>query len=586
MNERCILKLLVKSLNCIFVSFYLIILIFMLTNFKLIIFNSIITYIIIILLFFVFIYGIVLFKKYKIAAKDKITISEWYYNFFISDYIRNNRFSFFYLFFSVFFLSLYFFVNEYIILLLELALLTLVIRKIILKREFNKLNFFIVKEKFKEKSKSEKIKKFLIYMLIYVLFTVVITIAFCAFTNAWYSWFIIVALALIILLIKFIINSPFNKYYDVKKEMFSYKVYNIFMILFIFVLVYITMIIGVYFLKWYIDDIRNDDVVKHKIVFDDNMYKIYKGDDDFKILQLSDLHIGGSFITYQKDLKALKSIKNLVDYTNPDLIIITGDLVYPTPIQSFYLNNQTALFQLISFFNNLNIPWTFVYGNHETEDYALRNADELYAKVISANDNMAEIYNMLLYYNYDDNISGRSNMIFEIINSDNTINQVLYLMDSGDYYSNILNDYDYIRDDQVQWYRETLKDIGTNNSSMVFFHIPLVETKEAIDEYLKNENDVKYYFGEINEKVSCSRFRSKLFDAITELGSTKAVFYGHDHSNNISIEYKGVRLTYGMSIDYLATLGIENKSSQRGATLITLHDDSFDIEQIREDDIK
>ena len=62
-----------------------------------------------------------------------------------------------------------------------------------------------------------------------------------------------------------------------------------------------------------------------------------------------------------------------------------------------------------------------------------------------------------------------------------------------------------------------------------------------------------------------------------ETGSTKGVFSGHDHYNNFSIEYKGIRLTYGMSVDYLAYPGIYKKGSQRGCTMISvMPDGSFD----------
>ena len=45
---------------------------------------------------------------------------------------------------------------------------------------------------------------------------------------------------------------------------------------------------------------------------------------------------------------------------------------------------------------------------------------------------------------------------------------------------------------------------------------------------------------------------------------------------------EGIRLTYDLSIDYLAPIGIENKPQYRGATLITLkNNNSFDIEQIK-----
>ena len=49
----------------------------------------------------------------------------------------------------------------------------------------------------------------------------------------------------------------------------------------------------------------------------------------------------------------------------------------------------------------------------------------------------------------------------------------------------------------------------------------------------------------------------------------------------MSLEYKGIRLTYGMSIDYLAMPGIENDTAQRGAELITIHPDgTWDLKQI------
>jgi len=49
----------------------------------------------------------------------------------------------------------------------------------------------------------------------------------------------------------------------------------------------------------------------------------------------------------------------------------------------------------------------------------------------------------------------------------------------------------------------------------------------------------------------------------------------------MSLEYKGIRLTYGMSIDYLVMRGIAHKERQRGGTLITCrHDGGVDIEQI------
>ena len=65
------------------------------------------------------------------------------------------------------------------------------------------------------------------------------------------------------------------------------------------------------------------------------------------------------------------------------------------------------------------------------------------------------------------------------------------------------------------------------------------------------------------------------------LGSTKGFFCGHDHYNNMSLEYEGIRLTYGMSIDYLVMRGIAHKNEQRGGTVITCRrDTTIEIEQL------
>ena len=77
-----------------------------------------------------------------------------------------------------------------------------------------------------------------------------------------------------------------------------------------------------------------------------------------------------------------------------------------------------------------------------------------------------------------------------------------------------------------------------------------------------------------------------VYDTAYALGSTTGFFCGHDHYNNASLEYKGIRLTYGMSIDYLAMPGIEKETRQRGAELITLYSDgSWDLQQIPLDSI-
>ena len=74
--------------------------------------------------------------------------------------------------------------------------------------------------------------------------------------------------------------------------------------------------------------------------------------------------------------------------------------------------------------------------------------------------------------------------------------------------------------------------------------------------------------------VYCSEYEDNLFETVLELGSTKAMFYGHDHLNNFVLEYKGVTLSYGYSVDYSAYAGIAKKGYQRGCAVITCSPDT------------
>ena len=125
--------------------------------------------------------------------------------------------------------------------------------------------------------------------------------------------------------------------------------------------------------------------------------------------------------------------------------------------------------------------------------------------------------------------------------------------------------------------------------SSMYFHIPLEEYKTAWNEYADADyndsalNNVKFNFGiagETGKVVYCGMNDDNVFETAQELGSTTNIFCGHDHLNNFSITYygkdgnktsdNGITLTYGMSIDYLAYMGIWKKTEQRGGTIINV----------------
>lgn len=324
-----------------------------------------------------------------------------------------------------------------------------------------------------------------------------------------------------------------------------------------------------------------------QIVPTDYGYKIINPyDSPIRILQLTDIHIGGGLMSIKNDRLAIGAVTTLVKSARPDLIVVTGDIAYPVPFQSGTINNMRAAEIFAGLMEKMGIPWVITFGNHDTEIYSMYSRGDIL-------DYYASLPGCLLVKGPQD-VFGYGNQIITLHNADESINTALVLIDSNSYVEGKvgINKYDIIHDDQVEWYRESIIELSESEDelvqSMMFFHIPTEEYKTAWELYQNGSDEVKYYFGDIREKITCSEVDSNIFETIVELGSTKAVFCGHDHVNDISFEYKGVRLTYGKSIDYLAYAwsGIIKKTEQRGATLIEIASDkSFEISTIRYSDL-
>lgn len=328
-------------------------------------------------------------------------------------------------------------------------------------------------------------------------------------------------------------------------------------------------------------------------VKDENGYHTFVTDKELRVMQLTDVHIGGGFLSSKKDSLAMNAVAAMITAEKPDLVIVTGDVSYPVPFQAGTFNNFSSARIFAALMDSLGVYWTLGYGNHDTEAYSYYGRDDLSGLYGS------EDYKYCIFENGPEDIDGYGNQIINVKNSRGIITQSLYIFDSHSYVDGdilgIMWKYDNIHENQVQWYKDTLKALNAENNetlkklgkeeasdikSAAFFHIPLTEQRDAWYEYAENNftdtEDVKLHFGTAGEsgKVVYSGIGDDgLFEAMLETGSTKAVFCGHDHYNNFSVEYKGIRLTYGMSVDYLAYPGIYKKGSQRGCTMIDFNPD-------------
>ena len=330
---------------------------------------------------------------------------------------------------------------------------------------------------------------------------------------------------------------------------------------------------------------------------DENGYPTFVTDKELKVMQLTDVHIGGGFLSSKKDSLAMNAVAAMITAEKPDLVIVTGDVSYPVPFQAGTFNNLSSAKIFAALMESLGVYWTLGYGNHDTEAYSYYGREVLSALY------GGEDYTYCIFESGPEDVDGYGNQIIKVENSEGIITQALYVLDSHSYVDGdilgIMWKYDNLHANQVQWYKDTVKALNEENNetlkklgkeensdikSAAFFHIPLTEQKDAWYEYAENDfadtEDAKLLYGTAGEsgKVVYSGIgEDEMFEAMLETGSTKAVFCGHDHYNNFSIEYKGIRLTYGMSVDYLAYPGIYKKGSQRGCTMITFNPDgSFD----------
>ena len=323
---------------------------------------------------------------------------------------------------------------------------------------------------------------------------------------------------------------------------------------------------------------------------DENGNWYFTTDGDFKVMHLTDIHIGGGFLSKAVDEKALNAVAAMVTKEKPDLVIATGDISFPVPYTAGTFNNYSGAKAFGNLMESLGVYWDVTFGNHDAEAYSYFDREAV-AEIYSS-----EEFAHCLFQAGPEDVDGYGNHVIEVKNSEGLITQALVLIDSQAYVKDniiesIKGTYDNIHENQVQWYESEIKRMNAENEelgadavpvkSLAFFHIPLVEMLDGWNEFTENEytdtDDFKFIEGVMGEGgkiVYCGLGEDELFEKMLELDSTKAMFNGHDHLNSATFEYKGIQFSYGYSIDYFAYSGIDKLGSQRGCTMITCKPDT------------
>ena len=313
--------------------------------------------------------------------------------------------------------------------------------------------------------------------------------------------------------------------------------------------------------------------------------------DKFNIVQLTDIHwnyntsTSGSKEYLDKLLEKIdKRIKDTQGgEAHIDLVELTGDM--------FMLANSYHISTFINFFEEkaeqYKFEYTAIWGNHDR--HGLYNPNWLSDQFKKAKH--------CIYIEPEDNLYGRSNFVINLNDGATTKWQIANL-DSGASFSETaispFRDYDYIREDQVDWWKLEHDKVGATVPAIAYYHIPQQDNLIAWESRTTRYN--KFFKLEGFADNGNADYASKFIE-VGRVNNLKGAFMGHAHNVDWTVDYDGVTLGLGVKTgrelyfahvdvndqtpevqEGLASVGITKNFDLIGASMVILNnDDTFDL---------
>lgn len=299
---------------------------------------------------------------------------------------------------------------------------------------------------------------------------------------------------------------------------------------------------------------------------------------EVKILQLTDIQIidssqqryDGRLHSWSIDWWAPQNLEKVafqymreaVEKVKPDLIVLSGDNVYGE-----FDDAGTSLQALVAEMESYEIPWTLTFGNHDNE--TRKGMEWTCQQYVNAEHCMFTRGDI-------ENVEGNGN--FNIgITQGGVLTEVVWLMDSNGHTEQNLEENMYYKEGllpgQIAWFtqrNELLKEYngGVSPKSIGFFHHAPRAYGEAMAEnygYQSARNAFMDEYGDWgvfepiiipeNTKGDIGAMHVdpngyidadyEFHNLLKEYGC-EGWFFGHDHKNNASAVFEGVRYTYGL----------------------------------------
>ena len=265
----------------------------------------------------------------------------------------------------------------------------------------------------------------------------------------------------------------------------------------------------------------------------------------------------------KKNVRCYDFLREIITNTDPDLIIVTGDIIYGE-----FDDSGKSLLEFIEFMESFNIPWSPVFGNHDNE--SKMGADWQSAQLEAAENCMF----------LQRKLTGNGNYTVGI-EQGGELTRVFFMLDSNGVASaseeTLANNHTQreigFGQDQIKWYTKAIKAIkkeSPNTKYSFAFHIQLDVFGDAFAKYTSvsgnnvfidyDKNRQEGDFGYIEKHYGGFDKDRSIWNGLKELG-VDSIFVGHEHANSASIVYEGVRLQFGMkcttydSLNYVSLSG-------------------------------
>ena len=303
--------------------------------------------------------------------------------------------------------------------------------------------------------------------------------------------------------------------------------------------------------------------------------------DGFKILFLADPQIDRYYNSHavlgSTNEDTFKLMEYLIEDTKPDLVALAGDL-----IASRGIDNDEDIRAFGDLFERLGVYWAPVFGNHDSEtsyvSLGLQSSKEETLDILS------EFDHCLLREGDVEEEGTLGNYFVNFRDKKGKLVNTLCCMDTVSDFEN--STYFHQKTSaQTNWYIENINrlsdmEYGKNRNkdqvvqSMLMAHVPFPECSWAMNEYLLGNSEVQYHYGNMVEEML--PYTDDFFQTLVEIGSTKATFFGHYHSNDFSITYQGIRMTMVQH----TSLNAYYRSTREKASLLNTGYSLYDFTQI------